>query len=392
MTVNVQTEERGQLLAFLNSLKANKGAEGLRPHIRVVSKGLFVDERGISALVELYHLWLERESQGIARKPLDKCFQWLFQEREPLRYYLVEGKNTLIGSIIPIPISNPQQFGLPYYLGSLLSASDYLHPADPILNKIPKLEVARGKGGAEWIVLTRGSKIVVTEKLARDFSLLIKSSRFVERRYPDAMKTLAGALQLLVTLVRRSRPVPRSFPLIVPFDVKSSKSKGVRMAGKFMFIEERGALVRILELNGRNLSGFLRSELVRAPREKLGSFKLTPKHRDLMGFYESFGKRRSVHARAFAEFEEAIRRTRDARERFQGFFSSAECFEKFSSLYQMSTPIEAHKIRSTIERYGVSGHSYTACGGWIFVLDRGQVLVRVIARHIRLTGHRRGAS
>jgi len=199
-------------------------------------------------------------------------------------------------------------------------------------------------------------------------------------------------LKLLVSLIRRARVIPRSFPIVVPYDVKNSKSKNIRMAGKFMLIEEKGNLLRTIELSGRNLSGFLRAELVRAPREKLGTFKLTPKHRDLMGFYEAFGKRRSVHARAFAEFEEGVRRTRDARERFQGFFTAPECFEKFSQWYQLSQPIEFHKIKSSVERFGVKGERYQLYGGWIFAFDRSQTLVRCVGRHIRMPGHRRGAA
>jgi hypothetical protein len=163
----------------------------------------------------------------------------------------------------------------------------------------------------------------------------------------------------------------------------------MRAAGKFLFIEERGTLQRVLELNGRNLSGFLREELVRAPKEKLGSFKLTPKHRDLMGFYDLRGRRASVHARAYGEFAELIRRAREPRERFPGWFTSAECFERFSSFYQLAQPIEKRKISGALERFGVSGDSFKIHGGWIFILSREQTVMRVIAKHIRLPGHRR---
>jgi hypothetical protein len=392
MTEQVRSDERAQLTAFLVFLKGSKGAQDLHASLRVMSRGIFVDERAVSALVEHYQAWLEKESRGEVHKSPDKSFQWLFEGKDPMKYYLVEGRNVLVGFVVPVAISNPQQFGLPYYLGSLLSADSYLHQADPSIAKIPKLKMQQGKGGLECHVTCRGGVLVVQEKVVRDFALLIKDSRFVERRYPDAQRTLAGSLKLLVALIRRARGIPRSFPIVVPSDVKNSKTKNIRMAGKFMFVEERGMLLRTIELSGRNLSGFLRAELARAPREKLGSFKLTPKHRDLMGFYEAFGKRRSVHARAFAEFEEGVRRTRDTRERFQGFFTAAECFEKFSQWYQLSQPIEFHKIKSSVERFGVKGERYQLYGGWIFAFDRSQTLVRCVGRHIRMPGHRRGAA
>jgi hypothetical protein len=392
MTEQVRAEERAQLISFLVFLKGNKGAQEIHSSLRVLSKGIFIDERAVSALIEHYQAWLEKESHGEVHKSSEKSYQWLFEGKEPIKHYLVEGKNVLVGFVVPFPISNPQQFGLPYYLGSLLSAENYLHPADPSILRISKLQIRQGKVGLECHISTRGAVLVVQERVVRDFALLIKDSRFVERRYPEARRTLAGALKLLVSLVRRARVIPRTFPSVVPFDVRNSKSKTVRMAGKFMFVEEKGTLLRTIELSGRNLSGFLRAELVRAPREKLGSFKLTPKHRDLMGFYDAFGKRRSVHARAFAEFEEGVRRSRDARERFQGFFTAAECFEKFSQWYQLSQPIEFHKIKSSVERFGVKGERYQLYGGWIFAFDRSQTLVRCVGRHIRMPGHRRGAA
>lgn len=392
MTDQSRADERAQLIPFLVNLKGDKNAQALLPSIRVLSKGIFVEERAVSAVVEHYQAWLERQSHGEAHKSAEKTFQWLFVEREPTRHYLVEGKNLLVGFVIPGTLPNPQQFGLPFYLGSLLSSDSYLHPADPELAKIPKVEVKRGRDGLECIVGTRRTQVVIGEKVVRDFAALIRDSRFVERRYPHAQKTLMGALKLLIMLVRRSRVIPRSFPIVVPHDVKASKAKAVRVSGKFMFIEEQGRISRTIELSGRNLSGFLRAELERAPRAKLGSFKLTPKHRDLMGFYEAFGKRRSVHARAFAEFEEGVRRTRDTRERFSGFFTSLECFEKFSQWYQLSQPIEFHKIKASAERFGVKGERYQLYGGWIFAFDRSQTLVRCVGRHIRMPGHRRGAS
>ena len=392
MTVQARADERAQLTSFLVFLKGNKSAQELLPSLRVLSRGIFVDERAISTLVAHYQAWLEKESHGDVHKSPEKSFQWLFEGREPIKHYLVEGKNVMVGFVVPVQVANPQQYGLPFYLGSLLSAETYLHPSDPSLSKIAKVETRQGRAGLEFHISTRGGVLVLQEKVIRDFSLLIKESRFVERRYPEARRTLAGALHLLIALVRRSRRIPRTFPIVVPNDVKSSKRKGIRMAGTWMFIEERGAIQRSIEMSGRNLSGFLRAELRGAPREQLGSFKLTPQHRDLMGFYEVFGKRKSVHARAFAEFEEGVRRTRDARERFQGFFTAAECFEKFSQWYQLSQPIELHKIKSSVERFGVKGERYHLYGGWIFALDRSHTLTRCFGRHIRMPGHRKGAS
>jgi hypothetical protein len=304
--------------------------------------------------------------------------------------YLVEGRTVLAGYLIPITVPTPQSFGLPYYLGSLLPAAGYLHPSDPELADIKGLEVKQGRLGLEALVRRRNTQLIIPETVLKSFRQLAEESRFLQRRYPGSEKSLLISVRALVGLVRRARVVPKNFPLYVPYDVKVSKTKQVRVAGKFLFVEEKGVVIRILELHGRHLSDFLRSELTRAPREKLGSFRLTPKHRDLMGFYDVRGRRVSVHARAFAEFAELVRRARDPRERFVGWFTAADCFEKFSSLYQLSQPIERRKIAQSLERFGIEGHSFRLCGGWIFSLSKEGTVMRTVARHIRLPGHRRG--
>jgi hypothetical protein len=389
VTHQSQNDDRTALVKFFGSLRHTKAFEPIRDLVRVVSKGLFVDERGVEAVVELYRAWILEESKGVAQKTHEKCRQRLFGEQQPIRQYLVEGKSVLAGFLVSAPVSDPHQFGLPYYLGSLLSTQNYIHPADPLLKSIKGVEFKHGKGGLEAIVQRRGGAITVSDGILKSFLNIAGTSRFLQRRYPGIEGNLSICLRVLIGLVRRSRTVPRTFPIIVPFDVRSSKTRNIRAAGKFLFVEEKGALLRIIELNGRNLSGFLREELVRAPKEKLGSFKLTPKHRDLMGFYELRGHRSSVHARAYGEFAELVRRAREPRERFSGWFTSAECFEKFSSFYQLAQPIEKRKISGALERFGVSGESFKIHGGWIFVLSREQTVMRVIAKHIRLPGHRR---
>ena len=384
-----EVDERAVLEKFLGALRADKGFEGERQLIRVVPRGLFVDERGVSAVVERYQAWILRESGGVAQKSVEKCQQWLFDTTAPERLYLVEGKNVLAGFLIPFPVKTPQQHGLPYYLGSLLSTSNYIHPADPQLQGIKNVELRSGPKGLEAVISRRRDSVVLPEQVLRSFFHLAAGSKFLQRRYPGIEASLPVCFKALVGLAVRAREVPRTFPMLVPFQTKASKASQVRVAGKFMFIEEKGRIFRVLELNGRHLSDLLRHELNNAPREKLGLFRLTPKHRDLMGFYEVAGRRTSVHARAFSEFSELIRRSREPREKMNGWHTSADCFEKFSSLYQLSQPIEKFKISGALERFGVQGDRFRINGGWIFVLSKEGTVMRTVAKHIRTVGARR---
>ncbi len=384
-----QQARNASLIQFLESLKANKGFEPHRAQVRILSKGLFVAEDTLNLVAQIFQKWVLLASQGAADKSLDKTKQWLFDGEQPERFYLVEGKIVLKGVLIPIAVGAPQRFGLPYYLGSLLPAGAYLHPADPELQAIKGVVVSQGRAGLEIRISRRDGELLVSEAVLKSFRDIAQGSRFLQRRYPSCEKSLLVSCQALIGMVRRARRAPRAYPLIVPHDALVSKIKQIRAAGKFIFIEDKGVVTRIIELHGRHLSDFLRSELVRAPREKLGSFKLTPKHRDLMGFYEVHGKRTSVHARAFAEFSELIRRARDPRERFSGWCSAADCFERFASLYQTSQTIEKRRIAASLERFGIEAHSFRICGGWIFALSREGTVMRTVARHIRLPGDSR---
>lgn len=384
-----QQAREASLVKFIESLKGNKGFEARRNDIRVVPKGLFVSESAFEYVVETFQKWMLQESQGIADKSIEKTKQWLLDGATPERQYLVEGKSVLTGSLITVTIPAPQRFGLPYYLGSLLPAADYLHPADPELSGLAGVSLSQGRLGLEAKIARRDGPLLIPESVIKSFRQIAIGSRFLQRRYPGCESSLLVSFKALVNLAKRARRVPKSFPMVVPYDLLTSKNKELRASGKFIFIEERGVLNRVIELHGRHLSSFLRGELGRAPRDKLGSFKLTPKHRDLMGYYEIKGRRVAVHARAFSEFVELIRRAREPRERFKGWFSAAECFEKFASLYQLSQPIDKRRISASLERFGIEGSSFKICGGWIFAISKEQTVMRTVARHIRLPGHSR---
>ncbi len=73
------------IVEFLGSLRHTKAFEPIRDMGRVVSKGLFVDERGSEIIVEFYRAWILEESKGVAQKSHEKCWQRLFVDPHPLR-------------------------------------------------------------------------------------------------------------------------------------------------------------------------------------------------------------------------------------------------------------------------------------------------------------------
>lgn len=389
MSEEVVEAERLALIPFVESLKGTPFLLTHKAIVRVTPKGLFVAETIVKDLLVTYQGWIAAESKGVAQKTLEKCHQRLFQVDQPERQYLVEGKTVLVGFLVPIPIKNPQQSGLPFYLGSLLSTKTYLHPADPSLKEIKGLTLRHERSGLEARVKRGDKELVITEGVVKAFQQLAAGSRYLQKIYPDITTSLATALRAVVGIVRRSRPVKDTFPMVVPAEVKQNKKKTVRVSGKFLLIEEKGRISRVVELNGRNLSYFLKEELKNAPREALGTFKLLPRDRDILGFYDLHGKRTAIHSRALSEFCERVVRARDPREKFSGWFTAGQCFERFASTYQLSQPIEKSKIEPVLRAAQVNPYSCKLNGGWIFVVTKDWVVARTLCKHIRLPGQRR---
>ncbi len=236
-SIQPSEDPRAGVVRFIESLRSHKGFEPLKARIRVVSRGLFVEESALEGVVTEFQAWLTKISAGAAQKSFDKTRQWLFEDREPERFYVVEGKTTLTGYIIAAPVGAPQRFGLPYYLGSLLPSSTYLHPSDPELARCKGLEVRSTSGGVEALVQKRDKQLLVSEQTIKSFEELAKSSRFIQRRYPGSEKSLSVCVRALAGLVRRARHVPRAFPMLVPYDVK--RLSNVRYARRESFYSLR---------------------------------------------------------------------------------------------------------------------------------------------------------
>lgn len=379
-----QSQQRQTLLVdFLQFLRRAKPFEEHRPLIRILPKGIFVDDRGFRPFLEAFQGWRHELTHGAADKTEEKTRQWLFETPTPERMYLVEGRSSLVGALIPVEIKAPQQYGLPYYLGSLLPASGYLHEGDPEIQAIPGITVRRSATGLEVEVQRRHGNLIVSEDIIKSFASIAKGSRFLQRRYPESDSNLIATLKALVSIVKRLRVVPKNIPMIVPYAVKRESSKQVLVAGKFLFIAEGLRVKMIVELNGRHLSTFLSDELSKAPKKRFGSFHLTSKHRDLLGFYQVGGIKNSVHARAFSDFVELIRQSREPKERFTGWFTAMDCFERFSMTFQTAQSIEKKMILSSLKKTNIEGASFRISDGWIFALARDKTVMRTTASHIR---------
>lgn len=385
-----KTDEPDPLLTFLAYIKKQKSFEIDRPFIRVMPKGLFVDERKAETVIALYQRWITEQSDGLATKAHDKAWLRLFGGEHPERFYVVEGKNTLTGHVIPFTIKAPQQYGLPYYLGSALSAVSNIHASDPMLTSLKDVEVLNTQRGTVLKVISRKQEIEIPMRLLERFSIICKFSRFAASRKVFENDPLVVKARLLVSLVKRSRPIKKDSVLLVPERYTAfSKNTQIRIAANFVLITEGKELKLIYELAGRNLGEFLRHELLSGRYEKLGSFQLARRHEKILGVAQIKDLKIGVHPKAFTEFVEYIIRAKEPRERFNKLYSPQDCFERFQSFFQLAEKVPVSRFADVLRSYDIQARDCRAYGAWLFPIEQGYVIRRVVAKHIRLPGARR---
>jgi hypothetical protein len=127
-------------LEFIKLIQVVTPEPEVTQYLRATPKGLFVSKQLTFRVITAYQQWLTEKGMPLTNE--GKSFKRLFGAEEPRTYYLKEGKNTLTGSLIEIPIQQPQNLKMPYFLGSLDDTQTVFNPEDPRLKgrSIPDTE------------------------------------------------------------------------------------------------------------------------------------------------------------------------------------------------------------------------------------------------------------
>jgi hypothetical protein len=379
--------ERSELPDFLVYLRQRKDFEPHRGLIRVTPGGLFIESTIVERVVELYQAWFAEFTKGEASRTIEKSRQRLLGPNPDEKFYLIEGKNTLHGVCAPGEIQAPQSSGLPYNLGALLSAKKYLHPSDPVLAGIVGLVIRNSQQGVEFSLKARGKECLVPAAVLRDFEMMIAHSPYLQRRHEGIGDSQGLRVAVLAKIIAQSRPIPENQPMLIPHRFSQRRDVSFQLNRKMLVAFQKTSVVDVIELNGRNLSGFLKHELGTGPKDVLGAFRLAHRREPNLGSLKLKEGEVVVRPLAFAEFVEVMARSTDPKEKFNRFFTAQDCFQRFSSLLQLSQPIERIKLARVLDDRGVRSHYVRVNGNWVFGISRRGVLERVVARHIR--SHRR---
>jgi hypothetical protein len=382
-TLGHETLRVSSVKSFIAKLKDLISIETQKAGIRITPQGLFVGDQFQNQILKAYQDFLEKESDGEVHKSDAKCFKRLFGSTEPVGQYLLEGKTSIRGYLIPIIISNPQQYHLPYYLGSLFSMKDFVREDDPIIQSLSNVNIEMTNAGVE-VKVKLGEKTISFEKnIIEQFRELALESDRVLKEFSGLHDSLAVSVKAISFLIRKSRYINVKQSILLPKNFSDTNKFNYRIVGRFVWVlSKQDKVLYVYELRGKNLYDFIRKE-VSLLGKHIGSFEIFDIRNKMLGCFVLGRFKYALLPRAFLDFVEAISIAENKEDKFLKPFSIKECLEKFSERFQKAQYIDRHKIMSFISHLKRPFKESRIFGDWIFILGQGGVIEVCIAKFMQ---------
>lgn len=375
-------EQLDSVAQFVRAAKSLFPIEKVKAEVRATPKGLFVHKDFMPTLVEGYQHWLQRLTGGEIDKSESKCLKRLFNTTTPPLYYLVEQKRALIGHLIETAIAQPQQTGLPFYLGTLEDGRKSLHARDPIFLMLPHVQVKQVPHGLEFEVEAGKNKLCFSSELVRDFSRAAHHLRSLAEELPGEEPALREVFPVLLRVLERAHWAPDAQRLLIPLATARDKQIRHLVGDSLNFLVRRDKIERVYARDGVGLLFFLQREcefLQRGRRGvKVGTVALSnPKKREL-GVSHIGTTKVTVSLHAFFEFVKAIQREAPHGAREWRRYSVQTCIEELSELLALAEQIEAHKITRHLPESRNPKARYYINQRWIFMAGKPGVITHTI--------------
>jgi hypothetical protein len=374
--------------AFIAVLKKYFAIEVIKAKIRVTPKGLFVEHALKGQLIESYQAWLESEGLPPAARTTEKVNRRIFASENAALYYLAEGKTSMAGYLAVAAIQQPQQYHLPYFLGSLADSRTVLNPQDPLFSEIPGLSAAQTTKGMQVVLEVQGTKLNLLSEGIKDFVAKAEHSSRTMRDFPNLKDSPSETLRALVTLLTKSRSVGKDkVGRLIPFELLKQKDLQIRELGNYQFFfNQNKELLLTIELKAKNLAHFVWRQMIESRQRgerRIGIFDLAAEKDRNIGTFHLKGRRIRLATHALAGFVEHLPDSPEKRDHFAKNYSVRECFEKFSVLFQTAQPIDGRLIQTFVGDFKQRGTQFFVNGPWIFVVAPDGLLSHCLARHAR---------
>lgn len=375
------------LLSLASDLRKLVPIEKQRSSLRITPHGLFVEEGFMDELVHVFQSWLREKSGAEVEKSEKKALRRLFGGEQPPRHYLIEGKLCLRGVLAPFKVQEPQKYQLPFFLGSLAAADQYLHPRDPVFSSLTGVEAIAGPSGTDIKITVKKRHLVVPNTILRELVSMLKHSP--GHRHDPPQLTLVDGVRELLRILPRAKVARPNRGLLVPSRFANPKRYDFLLTRGFVFVcDKSGKVESCYEMRGSNFYHFLRGEFAALrdiyKSKRHGAFEFFDRRNEHLGRFDVWRAGFRLKPHAFLGFVANLHLVTRNKDRFSRFHTVKECFEELSSVFQTSQPIERRMIASHVEDKRYSSRAFRVNDGWIFVINRENVIEECIVRYRRL--------
>lgn len=381
----IKKDEPNPLFEFIEWAIKQFNVVQFREKFRVTAKGLFVVLGQEDVLPGLYKQW-----QAASGRPVEqddsRCKKKLLGSDSPERFYLHEDKNTLWGYIISCPIQNPQGYRVAYYLGTPGSTGNALHPSDPALSALKKVELVQ-KGTNFEIVIKHGEQNLIfdTEQLKR-FQSLARNSKKVQELFPTFNDNPTEGIKALEGVLQKARPLRKEDEIVTPRMCQKFGWRGLILSswGFVFYFDLQGKVKLLFHTYGRSLGSILREEYLALSRDREWKRPIeiffAKGRAACLGEISLEGKRIELSWDSLAAFVRELSES----PHLAGKETDPKTIDSFISKYAhalaRATFMERSKISSYIPpRFGKNCRCYVN-EVWIFVISKSFVVLDCIAR------------
>jgi len=368
---------------FIEKLEAGESEAELRLKYRILPKGFFLGEQSLDEFLNRYQEWHMKQTGALQPRSIDKIMRHLFESEHPAFYYIVEGKQCLVGYYVPFLVEAPFQSKIPRYQGSPLAAKGFLHPRDPIFEKSENISAHLDNyKGLEIRIRTKHGEYTLAQDFLKSFVALLEGNNRYRREFPRIVQGQRFALFALQKLLSRARPASkrRGFPF--PARFRNDNSVKILRFRRLCIVAAHGERLELcFELRARNLTEFIRGEL-----KLLGSDKHSKKIGPLFIFYNPGpsifgfsikGKRYKFSHRAFEQYLDMLLRVKFASRGLTGNYTLRDALRNLGGIIQRAEWIPKRDIPQKVFRT-LEGHELLLSSGhWVFIIDN-DTCVRVM--------------
>lgn len=366
---------------FVQYLEQQCDPSELEQYYRIVSGVLFVDEQMREKSVALYQQWQKLVTNAETEKSFEKVQRRMFGSELEDVAYVLDGKRCLTGRRATGIEVDAKQSKIKVAQAGLLSAKDYIHPRDPLLESInfARAEMDKHKG-LIFVIGSADKRLEVSVLVVQAVVERMRSTSALRKRFPEVKGLLRDSVEPVLQVIKRAKNLRNSEKILVPLDVASLSQVSFLQSGYFYFAVSEGSVVSCFNLHPKSMSGFLHEQLsqLKASSTFPGGFEHAPRNRAHLGKLKVQGRSLTLSVDFFSSFLTEMRKSKKLSEKLPKQFSVLQVLNRMVPILKSSKVISELEVLQTLGHRPHREATYRISGPWIFVIEDKSVFNRAI--------------